>query len=52
VHTPLHRLQHLAGFALTERAWKQSVSIPIHPSLSDAEVGRIIDVVSRLLQAP
>jgi dTDP-4-amino-4,6-dideoxygalactose transaminase len=52
VHTPLHRLQHLAGFALTERAWKQSVSIPIHPSLSDAEVGRIIDVVSRLLPAP
>jgi dTDP-4-amino-4,6-dideoxygalactose transaminase len=51
VHTPLHRLQRQTGFARTERAWKQSVSIPIYPSLSDAEVGRIIDVVERLLQA-
>jgi len=52
VHTPLHRLQHLKGFPLTERAWKQSVSIPIYPSLADAEVGRIIEVVERLLQVP
>jgi len=52
VYTPLHRLLELDGFPRTERAWHQCVSIPIYPSLTDAEIERIISVVSGLLKSP
>ncbi|MBS1238733.1 MAG: DegT/DnrJ/EryC1/StrS aminotransferase family, partial [Deltaproteobacteria bacterium] len=48
----LHRLLKLDGFPRTERAWRQCVSIPIYPSLTDADVERIISVVSGLLKSP
>jgi dTDP-4-amino-4,6-dideoxygalactose transaminase len=50
VYIPLHRLLKLDGFPRTEQAWRQCVSIPIYPSLTDAEVERITDVVSGLLE--
>jgi perosamine synthetase len=50
VYIPLHRLMKLDGFPRTEQAWRQCVSIPIYPSLTDAEVERITDVVSGLLE--
>ena len=52
VYIPLHRLLKLDGFPRTERAWRQCVSIPIYPSLTDADVERIISVVSGLLKSP
>jgi dTDP-4-amino-4,6-dideoxygalactose transaminase len=52
VYIPLHRLLKLDGFPRTERAWRQCVSIPIYPSLTDADVERIISVVSGLLKNP
>jgi dTDP-4-amino-4,6-dideoxygalactose transaminase len=52
VYMPMHRLLRLDGFPRTERAWRQCVSIPIYPSLTDADVERIIAVVSGLLKDP
>ena len=46
VHTPLHRLMGLSGFPATEDAWRRSVSIPIYPALTDAEVERVIAVLT------
>lgn len=52
VYIPLHRLLKQDGFARTERAWRQCVSIPIYPSLAAADVDRILSVVSGLLKIP
>jgi dTDP-4-amino-4,6-dideoxygalactose transaminase len=52
VYIPLHRLLKLDGYPRTERAWRQSVSIPIYPLLTNDDVERIISVVSGLLKAP
>ncbi len=49
VHTPLHRLMGLGGFPVTEEIWRRSVSIPIYPALTDAEVERVIDVTAAML---
>ncbi len=46
IHIPLHRNLKLGGFPATEKAWKQSLSIPIYPTLTDQEISRIIDAVS------
>jgi dTDP-4-amino-4,6-dideoxygalactose transaminase len=49
VHTPLHRLLGTGGCPRTERAWRQCFSVPIYPSLSDAELDRIVAILPRLL---
>jgi perosamine synthetase len=46
IHFPLHRNLKLSGFPATEKAWKQSLSIPIYPTLTDEEISRIIDSVT------
>jgi dTDP-4-amino-4,6-dideoxygalactose transaminase len=45
VHTPLHRMMGLAGFPATEDIWHRSVSIPIYPALTDAEVERVVSAL-------
>lgn len=45
VYLPLHRQLKRKGCPVSEEAWKNSLSIPIYPSLSDAEVTRVIDAV-------
>jgi dTDP-4-amino-4,6-dideoxygalactose transaminase len=50
VFIPLHRLLKLDGFHRTDQAWRQCVSIPIYPSLTDAEVERVCKVVGGLLK--
>jgi dTDP-4-amino-4,6-dideoxygalactose transaminase len=45
IYLPLHRQIKLKGYPNTEKAWKNSISIPIYPSLTDEEVIRIIDAV-------
>ena len=42
VYLPLHRYIGLEGFPKTEIVWKQSLSIPIYPSLSKVDVNRVI----------
>lgn len=43
VFLPIHRHLRLDGFPVTDKIWKNSLSIPIYPSLTDNEIGRIID---------
>lgn len=43
IHFPLHRNFKLSGFPETQKAWNQSLSIPIYPTLTDEEISRIID---------
>jgi dTDP-4-amino-4,6-dideoxygalactose transaminase len=45
IYLPLHRLLKLKGYPLTETAWKNSLSIPIYPSLSEAEVSRVAEAI-------
>ena len=50
VHLPLHRLTGAAGrFPAADDAHATLVSLPIHPSLTDADVERVIHGV---LQCP
>ena len=42
VYIPLHWYLGLKGFPQTEKAWKESLSIPIYPSLAKADVHRVI----------
>ena len=46
IHIPLHRNLKISGYPVTENAWKQSLSIPIYPTLTDDEINRIIDAVT------
>jgi perosamine synthetase len=42
VYLPLHRYLGLQGFHQTEKAWKESLSIPIYPTLAEADIYRVI----------
>jgi dTDP-4-amino-4,6-dideoxygalactose transaminase len=54
---PNHRLPSLARFAPgldlpeTERAAREVVSLPVHPSLTPGDLDRIVDAVNRLASA-
>ena len=45
IYLPLHRQMKRKGYPVTEKAWKNSLSIPIYPSLTEDEVARVIDAV-------
>jgi dTDP-4-amino-4,6-dideoxygalactose transaminase len=45
IYLPLHRQMKLKGYTVTEKAWKNSLSLPIYPSLTDEETIRVIDAV-------
>lgn len=42
VYRPLHQYLGLKRFPRTEKAWKESLSIPIYPSLTEEDVNRVI----------
>ena len=42
VHRPLHLYLGLNGFLRTETVWKQTVSLPIYPTLSNPDADRVI----------
>jgi dTDP-4-amino-4,6-dideoxygalactose transaminase len=54
---PNHRLPSLAPYAPgldlpeTERAAREVVSLPVHPSLSEADLERIVTAVNTLAKA-
>jgi dTDP-4-amino-4,6-dideoxygalactose transaminase len=50
IHLPLHQYLNIAGYPITDTAWKTTLSIPIYPALSDEAVQRIIDIVSNTLK--
>ena len=45
VFMPLHRQMKRTGCPASEKAWKNSLSIPIYPSLTEKEVTKVIDAV-------
>ena len=45
VYMPLHHHLKIKGYPKTEEIWRQSLSIPIYPSLSVSELNRVIDSV-------
>ena len=51
VFKPLHRYLGLSGYAATDLIWERAVSIPIYPSLTDEEVGLIIDSIKLALRS-
>jgi perosamine synthetase len=42
IFLPIHRHLKQDGFPVTDKIWKTSLSIPIYPSLTDNEIGRIV----------
>ncbi len=49
VYMPIHRYLRLKDYPVTEKVWRESLSIPIYPSLKDDEICRITQNVSKLL---
>ena len=43
VFLPLHRYLNLQSYPRTEKAWEQTLSIPIYPSLSEEDTNRVIE---------
>jgi len=48
VYYPLHQYQNLPGYPNAEKAWKQTLSIPIYPSLSEENINRIIKAITEI----
>jgi dTDP-4-amino-4,6-dideoxygalactose transaminase len=48
VWRPLHHYLNLPDFPKTDMVFKSALSIPIYPSLTSEEMGRIIEAVKRL----
>jgi len=46
IHHPLHQYLKLGGYQATDKAWKQSLSIPIYPTLTDDEINNVIESVT------
>jgi len=49
VFKPIHRYLGLRGFPGTDSAWERALSIPIYPSLTDADVERIAGAMRTVL---
>jgi len=45
IHHPLHQNLKCSGYPATDKAWKQSLSIPIYPTLNEEEICRVIESV-------
>jgi len=45
VFNPLHRYLERSGYPMTEAVWSKAVSLPLYPSLSDEEAGRVVEAV-------
>ncbi|MBU1863226.1 MAG: DegT/DnrJ/EryC1/StrS family aminotransferase [Candidatus Omnitrophica bacterium] len=50
LYKPLHRYLRLKGFPVAERLTKESISIPIYPSLTSSQVASIIQKTKGLSQ--
>ena len=52
IYKPLHRYLGLAGYGRTEAAFREAVSLPLYPSLTDAEAETILDHAECFLRGP
>jgi perosamine synthetase len=50
IHLPLHRHLKLQGYSASEKAWRNSISIPLYPALTDEEIHRVIDGLNTCIQ--
>ncbi len=50
VFRPIHRALDLGGFPAVDALWEKSLSLPCYPSLADADVRRVTEVVSHALE--
>ncbi|MFQ5656808.1 MAG: DegT/DnrJ/EryC1/StrS family aminotransferase, partial [Candidatus Methylomirabilales bacterium] len=50
VFQPLHRYLGYQGFPGAEEAWEKAISLPLYPSLSDAEAERIVEAAQEVFQ--
>jgi dTDP-4-amino-4,6-dideoxygalactose transaminase len=48
VFNPIHRYLKLSGFPATNRLWREVLSLPIHPGLTDQELQRVLSAVERI----
>ena len=49
VFRPLHRYLDLPGYGAADRVWSRAVSIPVHPSLTEEEVRKVVRSVRAAL---
>jgi len=50
VHLPLHRHLKIQGYAVSEKAWQNSMSIPLYPTLTDQEINRVVHGINTCIQ--
>jgi len=50
VYKPLHHYLGQSGYSATERAWREALSLPIYPSLAEAEMARIASSLKTCLK--
>jgi dTDP-4-amino-4,6-dideoxygalactose transaminase len=48
VFKPLHRYLKLSGFPATDRLWREALSLPISPGLTDRELQQVLSAIERL----
>jgi len=46
VYKPLHLYLGLKNFPRADEAWKQTLSIPIYPTLSDEDIKRVVKILA------
>lgn len=49
VYRPLHHYLPVPALPHSEEAWRRNASLPIYPSLAEAEVDRVIEVVKEVI---
>jgi dTDP-4-amino-4,6-dideoxygalactose transaminase len=52
VYRSLHRMLGLPGFRTTDRIWRETISLPIYPDMTDEEARRVIRGVVAVLSRP
>jgi perosamine synthetase len=50
VFKPIHKYLQINGFPNTDMIWKNTISIPIYPSLTNKEICKILDVLKLYLK--
>jgi dTDP-4-amino-4,6-dideoxygalactose transaminase len=49
IYRPLHHYLNIPGFPVSEQAWRETLSIPIYPSLTEGDIVHIVSSLKNLL---